>query len=139
MTAQPARILIIDDDGDYRASTRALLEGEGYEVMEASSGQEGLSMTREHRPDLVIVDVMMEGLDTGYSVTQAIKFVPEFRDGGRIPILMVSSVGVDPAELYGWIGNTDRISPDVYLAKPLDIPVFLESVRKLLTEEEGKV
>jgi CheY-like chemotaxis protein len=112
------RILIIDDDEDYRASTRALLEGEGYHVLEASSGQEGLAATRAHRPDLIVLDVMMEHLDTGYSVNQAIKFVPEYRDLGPIPILMVSCVGMDPASMYGWIGDTSPITPDAYLTKP---------------------
>ncbi len=126
------KILIIDDDADYRTSTRALLEGEGYEVLEASCGREGLAAMREHRPDLVVLDIMMESLDTGYSISQAIKFVPEFRDLGPIPIVMVSSVGMDPTSLYGWIGDTTPIAPDAYLTKPLDIPAFLARVRELL-------
>ena len=124
-------ILIIDDDDDYRASTCALLEGEGYEVVEARSGREGLAAAREHRPDLIVLDIIMESLTTGYSVNQAIKFVPEYRDLGPIPILMVSSVGMDPASLYGWIGDTTPITPDAYMTKPLDIPEFLAKVREL--------
>lgn len=126
------KILIIDDDADYRISTRALLEGEGYEVLEASSGGEGLAATREHLPDLIVLDVMMESLNTGYSINQAIKFVPEFRDLGPIPIIMVSSVEMDPGSLYGWIGDTSPIMPDAYLTKPLNIPLFLARVRELL-------
>ena len=127
------RILIIDDDEDYRISTRALLEGEGYEVVEARSGQEGLAATREHRPDLIILDVMMETLNTGYSINQAVKFVPEYCDPGPIPILMVSSVEVDPTSLYGWIGDTSRITPDAYMTKPFNIPEFLARVCQLLS------
>ena len=129
-----ARILIIDDDEDYRASTRALLENEGYEVLEACNGQEGLAATREHRPDLIILDVIMESQSEGYSVNQAIKFVPEYRELGPIPILMASSVEMDPAGLFGWMGDTDRITPDAYMTKPLDIPTFLARVRELLQQ-----
>jgi CheY-like chemotaxis protein len=130
MPEQP-KVLIVDDDDDYRASTRALLEGEGYEVVEARSGQEGLAAAREHRPDLIVLDIIMESLTTGYSVNQALKFVPEYRDLGPIPILMVSSVGMDPASLYGWIGDTTPITPDAYMTKPLDVSEFLAKVRQL--------
>ena len=128
----PPDILIIDDDEDYRASTRALLEGEGYEVMEASNGPDGLAAARQDRPDLIVLDVMMDTLNEGYSVNQALKQLPEYRDLGRIPVLMASSVEMDPAGLFGWIGDTSPISPDAYLTKPLDIPVFLARVRELL-------
>jgi len=131
MAKQP-RILIIDDDVDYRSSTRALLEGEGYEVAEASGGHEGLAAVREHRPDLIILDVIMESLGEGYSVNQALKFVPEYSEPKPIPVLMASSVEMDPASLFGWIGDTSPISPDAYMTKPLDIPLFLENVRRLL-------
>ncbi len=126
------RILLIDDDADYRTSIRALLEGEGYDVLEASSGIEGLAATRKHRPDLIVLDVMMESLDTGYSVNQAIKFVPEYRELGPIPVLMVSSVELDPATLFGWMGDAGRITPDAYMTKPLDVPAFLAKVADLL-------
>ena len=129
---EKAVILIIDDDDDYRTSTRALLEGEGYDVVEACSGQEGLAVTRKCQPDLIILDVIMESLDTGYSVNQAIKFVPEYRDLGPIPILMVSSVELDPPSLFGWIGDTKWITPDAYMAKPVDIPAFLACIQRLL-------
>jgi len=130
---KPARILIIDDDEDYRASTRALLEGDGYEVREACNGREGLAAVREYHPNLIVLDVMMESLGEGYSVNQALKFVPEYRDLGPIPVLMVSSVEMDPASLFGWIGDTSRISPDAYMTKPLDLPKFLARVRELLS------
>ena len=127
-----AKILIIDDDEDYRASTRAMLEDEGYDVVEAESGKEGLQTVRTQKPDLIILDVMMESLSEGYSVNQAIKFLPEYRELGPMPILMVSSVEEDPASLFGWIGDTTPITPDAYMTKPLDIPLFLARVRELL-------
>ena len=132
--AKRARILIIDDDEDYRASTRALLEGEGHEVVEAGNAMEGLAAVREHRPDLIVVDIMMDSIGEGYSVVQAIKFVPEFKEMGPIPTLMVSSVEQDPATLYGWVGDTSPITPDAYLTKPLDIPKFLTCVQDLLSK-----
>ena len=75
--SRAAKVLIIDDDSDYLASTRALLESEGYTVVEASGGQDGLAAARKHHPDLIVLDLMMESLQEGYSVNQAIKFAPE--------------------------------------------------------------
>ena len=128
-----AKILIIDDDEDYRASTRALLEGEGYEVTEACNGPDGLAAARRNRPDLIVLDVMMDSLNEGYSVNQALKQLPEYRDVGKIPVLMASSVDMDPAGLYGWIGDASPITPDAYMTKPLEIPAFLARVRELLS------
>ena len=129
---EQVNILIIDDDEDYRASTRALLEGAGYAVLEATNGFEGLEAVRAHSPALIVCDVMMDSLSEGYSVVQALRQLPEFRDRPQIPIVMASSVEVDPAALYGWIGDTSPINPDVYLTKPLNIPEFLARVEALL-------
>jgi len=126
------RILLVDDDEDFRASARALLEGEGYEVVEAASGAAALAAARAQRPDLIVLDVMMDYMSEGYSVNQALKSSEEFRDLRNVPIIMASSVEVDPARLFGWIGDTRAITPDAYLTKPLDIPKFLDRVRTLL-------
>lgn len=126
------RILIIDDDDDYRASTRALLEGEGYEVIDAASGRTGLAAARDHHPELIILDVMLEHVGEGYSINQALKYSTECRDLRNVPVIMVSSVETDPASLFGWIGDTSPITPDAYLTKPFDVPEFLDCVRDLL-------
>ena len=135
---ESAKILIIDDDEDYRASTRALLEAEGHMVTEADSGQVGLSAAREHLPDLIIVDIMMENISTGYSIVQTLKFSREYRDLAQIPILMISSVEEDPETMFGWIGDTKWITPDAYLTKPIDIPTFVERVRELLSKKNDQ-
>jgi len=131
-----AKILIIDDEDDYRASTRALLEGEGYQVIEATTGAEGLDVARTQRPDLIVLDIMMEYQGAGYSINQALKLSEEYRDLRDTPIIMVSSVQTDPASLFGWIGDTGAITPDVYLTKPLDVAEFLRRIRSLLEQKD---
>lgn len=81
-------IMYIDDDPDYREVVRTLLENNGYEVMEASSGEEGLELFRTRRPDLVIVDLMMEEVDSGTSFVKELRLL-----GNTAPIFMLSSVG----------------------------------------------
>jgi CheY-like chemotaxis protein len=123
-------VLIIDDDPDYRASLKLVLESEGYAVEEASSGKAGLRKLAEHRPSAIVLDVMMESIVEGYAVNQAIKFQPEFEAYADIPIVMVSSIEQTPDERFGRAGEVDMIRPHRYLTKPLDIPLFLEVLAK---------
>jgi CheY-like chemotaxis protein len=125
------RVLLIDDDEDFRASTRSLLEGEGYSVSEATSGRDGLKQALADRPDVIVLDIMMETLEEGYGVTQAIKFQEEFRDCRDIPILMVSSIRESPDERFPRAGEVDMVRPDRYLTKPIDIPRFLELIERV--------
>lgn len=128
------RILIVDDDPDYIASTTALLEAHGYAVSAARSGREGLAKAQTEHPDLIILDVMMENDSAGYEVNENVKFESAFESIRHIPILMVSSIPADPATRFAAAGEVDLITPNVYMTKPLDIPKFLASVAMLLGE-----
>lgn len=81
-------ILYVDDDADYRFAMRQLLEANGYQMVEAEDGEAGVRAFREHRPELVIVDLMMEEIDSG------VNFLREIRgSGSRVPVYLMSSVG----------------------------------------------
>jgi CheY-like chemotaxis protein len=127
-----ASILIIDDDEDYRASLRGLLEDAGYAVREAADGVAGLTMLGADRPDLIVLDVMMAYLSEGYSIIQALRCAPEYAAAREVPVIMASSIEADPEALYGWVADTRAIAPDEYLVKPLDPERFLATVRRLL-------
>jgi CheY-like chemotaxis protein len=128
------RVLIIDDDPDFIASTAALLEAHGYAVSRAQNGREGLDRMLAEHPDLLIVDVMMEHEWAGYEVNQAIKFGSGFECVRHIPIVMVSAIPVGPATRFSAAGEVAMVTPNVYLTKPLDIPRFLAEVSALLGE-----
>jgi CheY-like chemotaxis protein len=81
-------ILCIDDDEDVLMVLKAILESAGYNYVEATSAEDGLKAYQEHKPNLVIVDLMMEEVDAGTN------FVKEIRaKGNQAPIFMLSSVG----------------------------------------------
>jgi len=81
-------VLTIDDDADVRSALRVVLQAEGFTVGEAASGEEGLKVAKSIHPDAVIVDLMMEKVDSGQHVAQ------ELRDSGyEEPIYLLSSVG----------------------------------------------
>ena len=127
------KVLLIDDDDDFRASLRPVLEAHAYTVLEAASGDEGLRKLVEHRPDVVVVDIMMESASEGYGVTQAIRWQEAYQDFRGIPIIMVSSIEETPDERFFMSGEVDMIRPDTYLTKPLDIPRFLEVLKQCAT------
>jgi CheY-like chemotaxis protein len=90
-------------------------------------------MLADH-PDLVVVDVMMENQWAGYEVSQAIKFGSGFECLRHIPVVMVSSIPLDPATRFSSAGELPMVTPNVYLTKPLDIPRFLAEIGALLGE-----
>jgi CheY-like chemotaxis protein len=129
------RILIIDDDRDFRASTSALLEAHGYSVSAAGNGRQGLEMLLAEHPDLIVLDLMMEHDGSGYEVNQTVRYDAGFECVRHVPILMVSSVPVGPPAR---IPGAAEATPSVCLAKPLDVPRFLAQVSDQLGEERGE-
>lgn len=116
-------ILVVDDDADIRYSLKVVLEGNGYEVVEAATAEEGLKTYKANAPDLIIVDLMMEEVDAGTGLVKELRAL-----GNQAPIYMLSSVGdnlnlnMDYAEL-GLSG---------VFQKPIDNNVLLTIVRSKL-------
>ena len=81
-------ILYVDDDPDYCEAMRVILEAAGYEMAEAASAEDGLEVYKSRRPDLVIVDLMMEEVDSGTAFVKELRLL-----GNKAPIFMLSSVG----------------------------------------------
>ena len=121
-------ILCVDDDQDLLDTLRLVLEKNGYEMVEAHSAEQGLSRYREVRPDLVIVDLMMEEVDAGTSLVRNLR-----ADGNTRPVYMLSSVGdslstnIDYAEL-GLAG---------VFQKPIDHQQLLRVLRTKLKQGDA--
>ncbi|HEY0464833.1 MAG TPA: hybrid sensor histidine kinase/response regulator [Polyangiaceae bacterium] len=86
-TSSPVRILVIDDQEQNRTFARAALEDEGYEVILAASGEEGIERYREHVPDCVLLDVRMPGLD-GFATCARIRELPH---GPETPVVFLTA------------------------------------------------
>jgi len=122
------RILVVDDQPDIRLMCRVNLQLEGYEVIEAGDGEAGLETVRNERPDLVLLDVMMPGLD-GWQFMEAIKADEET---ARIPIVLLTARVQREDEIRGWLSGAAD-----YLPKPFNPSTLTEVVRRTLMNEGG--
>ncbi len=127
-----ATVLLIDDDEDFTASIRSLLEAEGYAVVTAASGKEGLRKLQESKPDVVLLDIMMESTTEGYAVSGAIKAAER-----PVPIVMLSSVELAPTVLFAGSAELELVGPEAYFTKPVDVPKFLETLTALVGRRVG--
>jgi len=132
-----AKVLLIDDDSDFRAAVKSLLESHGYEFLEAASGREGLRVVLEQKPDVILVDIMMETTDEGYGITYSLRNRDEYAAFRETPVIMVSSIEQSPDERFPMSPEVDLIRPDLYLTKPLDIPELLRVLEKAVGAAKG--
>lgn len=122
-----SKILIVDDDPDFVETTRMVLESEGYEVISAADGDEGLRKAKEELPDLVILDVIMSTVLDGLHMSQEMANDLEQED---IPILMVTSIANSD---YAALFPTDEyVHIDDFVTKPVAPDELLRRVEKLV-------
>ncbi len=117
------RILVVDDESDLVSVLRFGLEIEGFEVIDAGAGEEGLRLAREGRPALMLLDLMLPKMD-GYKVCRALKFDERFKS---TPIFILSARS----------GEQDRklafeMGADAFVTKPYDMKDLVAKIRARL-------
>jgi CheY-like chemotaxis protein len=112
------KILLVDDDLDFITMNKAVLEHNNYQVIVAHNGKEGLEKAFAEKPDLIILDLMMESLDTGFAVARALKTNEATQ---KTPIIMLTAVTHETGFKFGLEGDEERewIRADEYLDKPV--------------------
>ena len=125
-------VLVIDDDEDFQSSMRMFLESQGYRVVQARSGREGLGKLKECDPDAILLDIMMESANEGYGITFAIKHQPEYEAYKDVPVIMLSSIQETPDERFPRAEEIELIRPDRYLTKPVDLDKLLQTLSRTL-------
>jgi CheY-like chemotaxis protein len=118
-----ARILIVDDETNLRTLYRKDLEDEGYVVIEAGSAEEGLRAFEQHRPDLVVLDVRMPGMN---GLEAMARILDKDR---RIPIVLNTAYDAYRDDFTSW-------AADAYVTKGPDTAELMRTVKKLLEEQE---
>lgn len=116
-------ILCVDDDDDVLDQLKIVLESNDYIVHSGTCAEEGVALFRQHKPDLVVVDLMMEEIDSGTN------FVKEIRAlGAAVPIFMLSSMGDSLSQSV----DTSGLGLAGVLQKPVMPPVLLKLIAKKL-------
>lgn len=118
------KILIVDDEPDLVETVRFPLEAEGFEVLVAGNGEEGLALARKERPDLILLDLMLPKLD-GYKVCRLLKFDERYK---HIPIVMLTAKTQEKDKRLG-----QETGADEYITKPFDMDRLIEKVKGYLS------
>jgi CheY-like chemotaxis protein len=122
-----AKILVVDDDPDFVETTRIVLEREGHTIASAAGGGEALDKIAEDTPDLIILDVIMDSVLEGLSVSRELSEHSDYRD---IPIVMITSIpDTDYAELFP---TDEYVHLDTFLTKPVAPDRLVKEVDRLL-------
>ncbi len=123
------RVLIIDDDPDLVEAVSMLLEAEGMEPLAAYGGIEGLEIARAQKPDLIILDVMMEDKD-GFAVAKEVSRDDKLRD---IPVIMLTAVAEHAMDTsYAPQAAIKSLEADEWFDKPVDPAALVSRIKELL-------
>jgi len=124
MTALPLRILCVDDEPDLLKINTAILRNAGYEVTEAATGKECLRITKEQRPDLILLDVILPDM-SGFDICRQIKEAPEFLG---TYVMLISGMEISSAsQIKGLDAGADG-----YIARPLPAQEFLSRIQAII-------
>ncbi len=123
------KILLVDDDKLVLNSTRRYLEGQGFNVAAAANGAEAIAAASDFRPDLVITDAEMKGLD-GFALCKALKETEGF---SSIPVIIISGRKISEEDILAGYNK----GADDYLIKPISFPVLLAKLKAVMKRYEG--
>jgi len=119
------RILMVDDEAGFSRAIKYALEKEGYEVLTASNGLQGLMTAQKEDIDLLILDVMLPGLD-GYEVCNRLRSNPKT---SKLPIIMLSAKGQDVDRTTGL-----TVGANEYISKPVENTTLIARIASWLGE-----
>ncbi len=117
------RVLVVEDQYDNRRILRDLLTSAGYEMIEAITGEEGVTTAEQQRPDLILMDMQLPVID-GYESTRRIKANPELKS---IPIIAVTSYAMSGDDALAYEAGCDA-----YITKPFSPRELLAKIREFL-------
>jgi len=131
MESRQPTIMLVDDDIDFLDLNRHVLERAGYRVVCSVARSEALASLAKEKPDLIITDLMMESLDTGFAFSRQIREDPTFRD---IPIIIVTAVGSQLGFDFRPKTQDDLLAmrTDAFFEKPVAAKRLLAKIEELL-------
>jgi DNA-binding response OmpR family regulator len=131
----PGKILVVDDDPDILDAVAMILESQGYQVVTARDGIEGLATLKAENPDLMILDLMMPKMD-GFAVCKELQD-PRWSKYKNIPILILTSVREEASRRRYELETGLELDVDDYVEKPMSPDVLLERVSTLIKKKKA--
>jgi len=129
--AKPKKVLLVDDDEDFLEMHTAVLEHRGYEVIAARSSRECLEKLEEVKPDIVVLDVMMEQFDAGFKASGKIK--DKYAD---VPVMLLTAIGTQTNLDFSSSKDVLEISrADALLDKPVSPKVLIDEIERLTSKK----
>ena len=123
-------ILIVDDEPNVIMPIQFLMEQHGYRVMIAERGEDGLDLVYRYKPDLVLLDIMLPGID-GYEVCEIIRLDPNYRN---IKIIFLTALGREVEIAKGL-----TLGADAYITKPFSNAALVAKVKEVLDKTDEEV
>ena len=128
------KILVVDDDPDILEALNLILESQGYQVVTARDGVEGLASLKAEKPDLMILDLLMPKMD-GFAVCKELQD-PRWSKYRDIPILILTSVREEASRRRYELETGLELDVDDYVEKPISPDILLERVDRLVERRE---
>lgn len=133
MEKHKTKILVIDDDPDFNAAITPVLESAQYNVVTALNPKEGKEKIFSEKPDLILLDIMMDSLFDGFSLCHAIKRSKEYKEFKDTPIIFVSAVKEKAGSRFSFKGEEQGMAgPDDYIDKPVKPDDLIARIERLL-------
>jgi len=129
--SEKKKILIIDDNINFVKMNSAVLLSGGYEVEAAFNAEEGFTKVEYGQPDAIVLDLMMERHDSGFTLAKKLKKHPVYK---KIPILMLTAVGEATGFRFSMESDGYWMKTDDFADKPIEADLLLEKVAKLIKD-----
>ena len=124
------KILIVDDEKKIRELLELRLTDEGFEVLQAADGEEGVEQARKHSPDLILMDVMMPKMDGA----EAVNVLQQDQKTKDIPVIFLTSMITKEEEASQAFGIEIDTKKHLFIAKPFDTPSLVAEIHKALNK-----
>ena len=122
---QPGKkILIVEDEPDFRVALRMRLEANGYDIIEADDGMKGLDAVRRQNPDLIILDVMLPKMN-GFKLARLLKYSAKYK---HVPLMMLTVMSQASDRKMG-----QAVGADAYMTKPYQPQELLNTIATLIS------
>jgi CheY-like chemotaxis protein len=123
------KIVIVDDDTDFLFTMEIFLQRNGFQVLTADDGQKGVELIRREQPDLILLDIMMETLFSGFEVCKQIRSDDDLK---HIPIIGISALSKELNINYRQWPDYDYFKPNAFLDKPVDRQRLLQMIPEVV-------